>query len=74
MVKTVTITTLNCRGLRKTHNPSSSQSFIRYLRSLNIDVTCLQKAHATDAAIWKEFDLLFRAALVYRLLTETLSL
>ncbi|OBZ80662.1 hypothetical protein A0J61_11289 [Choanephora cucurbitarum] len=58
-VSTITIATLNCRGLRETHNPSSSRSFIRYLRSLNIDILCLQETHTIDTTIQAEFDLLF---------------
>ncbi|KAI8382932.1 Endonuclease/exonuclease/phosphatase [Blakeslea trispora] len=60
MIRTsLNIATLNCRGLRKAHNPSSSNSFIRYLRSLNIDILCLQETHAADAQIMAQFDMLF---------------
>ncbi|KAI8373788.1 hypothetical protein BD560DRAFT_327804 [Blakeslea trispora] len=60
MIRTsLNIATLNCRCLRKAHNPSSSNSFIRYLRSLNIDMLCLQETHAADAQIMAQFDMLF---------------
>ncbi|RCH83530.1 hypothetical protein CU098_008273, partial [Rhizopus stolonifer] len=41
------------------HLLSSSRSFIRYLRSLEIDMLCLQETHAIDTTTQNEFNMLF---------------
>ncbi|CEG74359.1 hypothetical protein RMATCC62417_09594 [Rhizopus microsporus] len=45
------IGTLNCRGLRKTANPATSAAFIRYLRTVSLDILALQETHANTEEI-----------------------
>ncbi|KAI9329043.1 hypothetical protein BD770DRAFT_298610, partial [Pilaira anomala] len=45
------IGTLNCRGLRKTADPTVSSQFIRYLSKQSFDILALQETHATTTDI-----------------------
>ncbi|KAI8373809.1 Endonuclease/exonuclease/phosphatase, partial [Blakeslea trispora] len=56
---TINIATLNCRGLPKANDFQRLRLFIRFLRSLNIDILCLQETHATTPALRAQFDMLF---------------
>lgn len=40
------IGTLNCRSLCKSSSPETGADFIRYLRSLHLDILCVQEAQA----------------------------
>lgn len=40
------IGSLNCRSLYKSSSPETCADFIRYLRSLHLDILCVQEAHA----------------------------
>lgn len=42
------IASLNCRSLIKTSSPDISSDFIRYLRSLHLDILCVQESHAVE--------------------------
>lgn len=43
---------LNANSIIKTNNPQTQKSYIRYLRSLNFDILCLQESHtSTDEKI-----------------------
>lgn len=42
------IGSLNCRSLTKPSKPDTSAQFIRYLRSLHLDILCVQKFHAAS--------------------------
>ncbi|CEP12332.1 hypothetical protein [Parasitella parasitica] len=47
----VNIGSLNCRSLlSKSSNPSVSSEFCRYLRSLSLDILCIQESYATTDA------------------------
>ncbi|CAO3694765.1 unnamed protein product [Rhizopus stolonifer] len=55
------ISTVNCRGLRKTSNLSVRNSFIRYLRSRSFDLLALQETHAHTTEIQNLFHTQFQA-------------
>ncbi|KAG2228473.1 hypothetical protein INT48_003130, partial [Thamnidium elegans] len=57
--------TLNCRGLRKTADPSVSNNFIRYLRTLSFDILALQETHASSDDIRDLFHNQFQASTSY---------
>ncbi|CEP18557.1 hypothetical protein [Parasitella parasitica] len=43
------IGSLNCRSLYKQSSPETGSDFIRYLRSLHLDLLCVQESHAVSA-------------------------
>ena len=47
--------TVNCRGLRKSNNPTVSSQFIRHLRSLSLDILALQETHTSTSFIQEQF-------------------
>lgn len=55
------IGTLNCRGLRKSANPTISSQFIRYLRSLSFDLLALQETYASSSKLQNLFHTQFQA-------------
>ncbi|KAI8646188.1 hypothetical protein BD408DRAFT_324250, partial [Parasitella parasitica] len=52
---------LNCRGLCKKSSPETSADFISYLRSLNLDLLCVQESHALSA-VQNQLNLQFQAS------------
>lgn len=56
------IGTLNCRGLRKTADPTVSSQFIRYLNKQSFDILALQETHATNTDISDLFHRQFKAS------------
>ncbi|KAG2192693.1 hypothetical protein INT47_013195 [Mucor saturninus] len=59
------IGTLNCRGLRKTAEPATSNQFIRYLRTQSFDLLALQETHASTTDIGNLFHTQFQAISSY---------
>ncbi|KAI9013754.1 hypothetical protein CLU79DRAFT_682572, partial [Phycomyces nitens] len=49
------IATMNCRGLVKSNNPNNRSLFIRYLRSLSLDIIALQETHANTDSLQQLF-------------------
>lgn len=47
------IGSLNCRSIVKSNSPDTRASFIRYLRTLNCDILCLQETHASTESLQK---------------------
>ncbi|KAG1494177.1 hypothetical protein G6F45_012595 [Rhizopus arrhizus] len=56
------IATMNCRGLRKSNDPSSSSQFIRYLRTHSLDILALQETHADTPQLQDLFHKQFQAS------------
>ncbi|KAK4515528.1 uncharacterized protein ATC70_010478 [Mucor velutinosus] len=54
------IASLNCRNLVKASTPEISSDFIRYLRSLHLDILCVQESHAVEA-VQDQLNLQFQA-------------
>ncbi|KAG1135925.1 hypothetical protein G6F37_012318 [Rhizopus arrhizus] len=59
------IGTLNCRGLRKTANPATSAAFIRYLRTVSVDILALQETHVNTEEIAQLFKTQFQTNTSY---------
>ena len=62
---TLNIGSLNCRGLRKTTNPATSAAFIRYLRTVSLDILALQETHADTDEIAHLFKTQFQVNTSY---------
>ncbi|OAD67877.1 CCHC-type zinc finger transcription factor [Phycomyces blakesleeanus NRRL 1555(-)] len=54
--------TMNCRGLVKFGNTNTRSLFIRYLRSLSLDILTLQETHASTDALQQTFHLQSQAS------------
>ncbi|KAF1801202.1 hypothetical protein V8B55DRAFT_1299047, partial [Mucor lusitanicus] len=52
---------LNCRSLIKPSTPDISSDFIRYLRSLHLDILCVQESHAAEA-VQDQLNMQFQAS------------
>lgn len=56
------ISTLNCRGLRKSSNITLRSHFIYYLRTLSLDLLALQETHASSISLQQIFHTQFQAS------------
>ncbi|KAI9030057.1 hypothetical protein CLU79DRAFT_685819, partial [Phycomyces nitens] len=49
------IATMNCRELVKTDNPNNRSLFIRYLRTMKLNILALQETCATSPSLQHTF-------------------